>query len=290
MQTVKDLIKHGRQLLQNSGISTYKIDAEVLLAHTLNTDRYWLIMHLDFQVTDMVEDTYKTLLQRRSKKEPVAYILGNKEFWGLDFMVNPTVLIPRPDSETLIELALKHVKDKNSTLKILDLGTGSGCLIISLLHKLSNSIGLGIDISPQALEIAIVNSNKHNLTPRCTFLLSNWFQELNTQKFDLIITNPPYIEVASPLETDVADYEPPSALYGGIDGLNAYRQIAKSAGQYLQKDALIILEVGINQAPAVIEIFTQNGFALVGIANDLAGIERAICFKFLYKRPYLTCF
>ena len=279
MQTVKDLIKHGGQLLQNSGINTYQIDAEVLLAHTLNTDRYWLIMHPDLPVTSTVENTYKTLLHRRSKKEPVAYILGCKEFWGLDFMVNPHVLIPRPDSETIVELALKHVKEQKSKLKILDLGTGSGCLMIALLNELPNITGLAIDKSPLALEVALTNARQNNVQSRCNFLVSDWFSAIDSQKFDLIVTNPPYIEAARTLDADVADYEPPSALYAGIDGLDAYRQIAKSAYQYLQTDALIIVEIGINQTHAVIEIFKQKHFALVEIAKDLAGIERALAFR-----------
>ena len=279
MQQVKNLIKQGSQLLQNHGIPTHQIDAEVLLAHVLHAERYQLIMNPTLQVKEAEESTYKTMLQRRSKKEPVAYILGNKEFWGLNFMVNPTVLIPRPDSETLIELALKHVKDKNSKFKILDLGTGSGCLITSLLHELSNSIGLGIDANPQALEVAISNAKNHNLSHRCSFLISNWFQELGTQKFDLIVANPPYIEVTNTLEADVADYEPPFALYAGIDGLDAYRQIAKSAHTHLQKDSLIIVEVGIGQAIKVADIFQSQKLILIEIAKDLAGIERALAFR-----------
>jgi release factor glutamine methyltransferase len=279
MQTVKDLINQGGQLLKNRGINTYQIDAEVLLAHTLNIDRYRLIMNPEFGVTSAVENAYKTLLQRRSKKEPIAYILGNKEFWGLDFTVNPHVLIPRPDSETLVELTLKHIKDRNSELTILDLGTGSGCLIIALLNELPSSTGLAVDKSSLALEVALTNARQNNVKSRCNFLVSDWFSAINEQKFELIIANPPYIEVASTLDADVADYEPPSALYAGIDGLDAYRQIAESAYPYLQKDALIFVEIGINQTHAVIEIFKQNGFALVEIAKDLAGIERALAFR-----------
>lgn len=279
MQTAKNLIKLGSAFLHDHKIKTCKIDAEVLLAHVLNIDRYKLIIDSNLLISAEQENAYQAMLSRRSKHEPISYITENKEFWGLNFYVNPHVLIPRPDSETLIELTLKYLEKRDNKYNMLDLGTGSGCLLIALLHELPNSYGIGIDQSSDALEVAKINAARQNLTNRSHFIESNWFTALKQQKFDVTISNPPYIETFATLDDDVAKFEPSQALYGGKSGLDAYEQIAQNAKEYLVGNGLLIVEIGINQATSVSEIFQSNGFILLEQKQDLAGIVRALAFK-----------
>jgi release factor glutamine methyltransferase len=220
-------------------------------------------------------------VQRRARREPVSYIIGKREFFGEDFFVSADVLDPRPDSESLIELVLEILPDKNQELKILELGVGSGCLIITLLKNYKMAQGFGVDISKKAVEICRRNALSHQVYKRLNLLQSDLFNFLgHNQKFDLIISNPPYIksEEINNLEPEVKIYEPRCALDGGKDGLDFYKKIAAKAKLFLNQNAKIILEIGFGQKERITEIFVEKNFLTAAIKPDLSGIERVLCF------------
>lgn len=221
------------------------------------------------------------LAKRRMNGEPVARILGTKEFYGLEFKLNKNTLVPRPETELLVDICLEQI-GQNQNLKLLELGVGSGCIIISILANNDNVIGLGTDISQQALEIAKTNARFHNVLERIRFLRGNWFERLNTnKKFDIIISNPPYIETKeiATLAKDVKDFDPVLALDGGEDGLEPYRIIARNAKNYLNDNGFVIVEFGVGQEGEIIEMFLGEGFTLFEKKPDLSGIIRALVFQ-----------
>ena len=213
-------------------------------------------------------------------REPMAYILKTREFWSLPFIVSSDTLVPRPDSETLIEAVLEHIPETRRNLSILDLGTGSGCLLLSLLSKFSNAIGIGVDASEAALDIAKQNAAALGLEERATFIVSDWTEKVEDQ-FDIVIANPPYIPSSDipNLEADVAQYEPLAALDGGANGLDSYRKILRQLPKVLTDDASIFLESGAGQASAVSEMVREIGFQHIETKKDLAGIERCVIGK-----------
>ena len=220
--------------------------------------------------------TFAAYIERRAKHEPTAYILGRKEFWSLEFEVSPAVLIPRPDSETLVETALALYKERPPQT-ILDLGTGSGCLLIALLSEWKDAAGLGVDISKEAIAIARRNAARHIQGPRAMFRTNDWTHDLR-QRFDLIVSNPPYItrqELLS-LEQDVIGFEPHGALDGGDDGLEPLRRIASGLKTVMQPEALAIIELGIDQAASASRILLNAGLEVLHIVKDLGGRDRAI--------------
>ena len=215
-------------------------------------------------------------VERRTTREPVAYILGRKEFWSLDFEVSPAVLIPRPESETIVEAALKHFKHQPPQT-LLDLGTGSGCLLIALLSEWKEAAGLGVDISPDAIAIARRNAIRHTKGPRAMFRTNDWTHDLR-QRFDLVVSNPPYITRAEllSLERDVIGFEPKGALDGGDDGLEPLTRIASGLATVMQPRALAMIELGIDQAASAGRILVNAGLEIVEIVKDLGGRDRVI--------------
>lgn len=224
-----------------------------------------------------VEGAFAAFVARRAAREPFAYIAGRKEFWGLDFRVGPGCLIPRPDTETLIETALTLFPDRSAPLAVLDLGTGSGCLLIAALTEYPNARGVGIDRSPEALRWARENLAAHKLEDRATLIESDWPEEASPG-FDLILSNPPYIpsgETAG-LAPELAGYEPLAALDGGPDGLDAYRALAGRVGSCLVPAGKALLEIGHGQADAVCRLMAGSALKLLEINHDLAGIPRCL--------------
>lgn len=221
--------------------------------------------------------TFARYVERRAKREPTAYILGRKEFWSLDFEVSPAVLIPRPDSETLVDAALAQFKNHRPPQTILDLGTGSGCLLIALLSEWPQARGLGVDISPEALAIARRNAVRLVPGERAQFHQGDWTKGLD-RRFDLIVSNPPYITSAEmlSLDEDVAGFEPRGALLGGDDGLEPLRRIAEGLKSVMQPQAVAIIELGIDQAASAGRILVNAGLEVLNIAKDLGGRDRAI--------------
>lgn len=289
MSTVKQAIYTASQRLKSSGIESARLDASVLLAHVMGIKRENLLLEAEKRLTAQQYKNYDTLITRRAKSEPIAYIIGKKEFWSLDFAVTRDTLIPRPDSELLIEEALKIAKNMASerirpltllNIEVLDIGTGTGCLLIALLKELRKARGLGVDISESALKVARKNARFHEIDNRAQFRKSRWHYNAKGT-FDLIISNPPYIAKhdLNNLMKDILDYEPALALASGVDGMDSYRMISKNIKSKINKGGYVLCEVGKGQAKKVAKILQDAGLTLEGIKNDLAGIPRCVIAK-----------
>ncbi|MDV3459398.1 peptide chain release factor N(5)-glutamine methyltransferase [Sphingomonas sp. HF-S4] len=249
---------------------TARLDAELLMSHALGVSRDDLLLrHLD----DPVPEAFAPLLQRRLTHEPVAYITGTRAFWTIDLAVGPGALIPRPDSETLIEAAIEHF-DERAPLRILDLGTGPGTLVLAALDQWPQATGLGIDASEQALAYARANAERLGMAHRAEFRLGDWTDGL-AEPFDLILANPPYIGTHEQLPAEVREHEPASALFAGIDGLDDYARIVPALSELLAPGGAAVLEIGWTQAKAVSALGLQHGL-LPAVHSDLGGRPRVI--------------
>ncbi len=257
------------------------IDAKYLMCFVLNIELSDLPLKFDYNLSDAEYKKFTNLVKIRKTGTPIDIITGSKGFWASDFVVNENVLSPRPDSETIIESVLQHRTDKNKKYNILDLGTGSGCLLISLLLEYKNSIGIGVDISQKALSIAKTNADNNGLTNRIDFIQSDWFDNIPTQKFDIIISNPPYIPTyeLKNLQEEVKKFDPVLALDGGNDGLDCYRNILKQMHNYIDKDSIIVVEFGYNQHQEINNLFLLNGYKLLSRQLDLSKIVRSHTYK-----------
>jgi release factor glutamine methyltransferase len=276
MSARSDALAHGVKLLQAEGTASARVDARILLAHAMGITPSQ-ILTTSHPPTDEQLKFYDTLLARRAVHEPVAYITGHKEFWGLDFEVGPGVLIPRPDTETLITQAIDEFPERDAPLNVLDLGTGTGALLISFLSERPNARGLGIEQSQEAMMWARRNIARHHLETRATLQGDNWLM-LGDGEFDVIFSNPPYIESGEieRLEPDVALYEPRAALDGGADGLDAYRALAPLIAKRLKPGGKAFLEIGQGQEGKVPPIMMAAGLETLRVAPDLAGIPRCV--------------
>ena len=223
-----------------------------------------------------IPDRFDEAIERRIRREPVAYILGHWEFWSLEFEVSPAVLIPRPDTETIIETALKELKHKPPK-RILDLGTGSGCLLISLLTEWPDATGTGVDISPEALAVATRNATRLGVASRATFVQGD-FGKLSNDRYDLVVSNPPYIAdaIVETLEPDVRDFEPHLALKGGPDGLRSLERIAIALRDCLKPGALALVEIGYDQGNSATSSLRKQGLDVIGVIQDLGRNDRVI--------------
>lgn len=263
-------------------------EARYILAHILDCDSHKLMLTFNLELKKAEAESLCRIIERRLSGEPLAYILGIKEFYGRDFVVSPSVLIPRCDSEALIETVLVQAAlgdegagpSKTSGIKVLDIGTGSGCLIQTLLLERPEWSGVALDISPSALEIAARNRARHGLEDRLTLHCSDWFASLpkNMSAFDIIMSNPPYIEksVLSTLDKGVVDFEPILALDGGDDGLMAYRILVKESISHLVEGGLLAFEIGYDQKNAVMGLMNQNGFKNTRCLSDVSGRDRVV--------------
>lgn len=255
-----------------AGVSdTPRLDAELLMAHTLGVERQALLLD---PTRFAVPDPFGDLVARRLAHEPVAYIVGYRDFWTIRLAVGPGVLIPRPDSETLIEVALARIADRAVPLLVLDLGTGPGTLLLALLSDLPQATGLGIDASRDALALADENARRLGMADRAVFREGNWTTDVAGQ-FDVILCNPPYIADDEALMADVADYEPTGALFAGADGLDDYRRIIPDLPRLLAPGGVAILEIGHTQRILVSELAEAAGFA-IRCKQDLGGRDRAL--------------
>jgi len=256
---VSELIYKGSRFLKKNNIPSYMLDVELILSNSLNMSREKLLLSDDFKVKDKIILNFNKLIARRIKKEPIAYIFKKKEFWSHDFLVDKNTLIPRPETELLIESLVKIYKNKN--VFILDIGTGSGCIILSILNELKKSQGIGIDISKKAIEVAEKNALNFNVRGRIKFLKRS-LGTFNGYKFDLIVSNPPYIcshEIKN-LSDDIKKYEPRLALDGGNDGLDVIKKIIYKSKSILKRKGLLALEIGYGQYRKVSQILKLHGF------------------------------
>ncbi len=279
---ISEALVLAKNNLKQKGVNSYQIDALLLLCHCLSFGKEQVIFNPDFILSPDNQEKFLSLIKRRENREPISHIIGKREFFGNDFIVNCDVLDPRPDSESLIELVLDIFPNKNHHLELLELGVGSGCLLLTILKYFPFSVGVGADISEKALEITKKNIDSFGLNTRVNLIQSNWFSKLDSkQKFDLIISNPPYIKTSDILllQEEVKNFEPKLALDGGISGLDCYNLIAQKVGQFLKESAFLLLEIGDHQEGEVIEIFTSAGLGFVQMKKDLSGTVRCLLFQ-----------
>ena len=272
---VLEAIKAGSKLLKEKNISTYILDSELLLSKSLNKRREEILINLDQNINKKVLEDFNKYLLRRSKKEPIAYLLGQKEFWSKNFFVNKDTLIPRPETELLVNKLVTIFKKKEIT--ILDIGTGTGCIIISLLSELKNSNGMAVDISRKAILVAKKNAKKFELSNRIKFLHKP-FENLYGKKFDLIVSNPPYIKRKDikNLSDDIKKFEPKMALDGGNDGLDLIKKIIYKSKKILKINGTLALEIGNEQIKKVSRILIDNKFRINCIIKDYRNNVRCV--------------
>ncbi len=269
------------QAFRQTGIEDALADARILVAHALSLTRAQLLAQSDRELEPREVDAISARAARRLRREPVSRILGSREFWGLKLEVTPAVLDPRPDTETIVEAALDWVTTRglrNERQRVLDIGTGSGALLVALLSELPNAVGIGTDLSVEALSIARINAQRHELASRCHFICCDVAAALR-DPFELIVSNPPYIATneIERLAPEVRDHDPRLALDGGADGLDAYRAIAGDARRLLAERGRLIVELGQGQSDMVSQLFTQAGLAVEEAPRrDLSGINRAL--------------
>ncbi len=263
--------------LQEAGISSARLEARLLVGSVLGMTAAQVFSYSERVLNDAERAAVDACLLRRLRHEPMSHILGQREFWGLSFDVSSAVLTPRPDSETLIETVMKRIPERSLPLRCLDLGTGSGCLLLAVLSEFPSAQGIGTDLSLDALAVAQGNADKLKLSDRACFVGGFWDDALDGT-FDIILSNPPYIrdDERADLEPEVAHYEPHLALFGGSDGLVCYRDLAPRIARRLAADGTAFLEIGAGQAHPVTLIFEKSGLMVVDIVQDLAGVERCL--------------
>ena len=261
------------------GIETPELDARIILKEVLSLDDKDLILKESLDIPDEMIEEIIAIESRRLNGEPISKIFKKRDFYNSTFLISNDVLDPRPETELIVEIANNYI-NKNEVKNILDLGTGSGCILLSILKENKMINGLGIDLSKDAISIAKQNSKKLNLETQSNFLVSNWMSSVN-YKYDLVVSNPPYIasEDIKKLSKSVKIYDPILSLDGGDDGLNSYRLIASDLKRIISMNALIIIEIGYNQSLQVIDIFKKNDFKLIKKYNDINGLDRVLTFQ-----------
>ncbi len=269
-------INYGYKILKKNFIKSANIDSEIILSKTVNLKREKLLVNLDKKLSDNQIKYFKELLKRRKNKEPIAYILNKKEFWKKTFKVNYNVLIPRPDTEILVDQVIKFLP-LNSSKLILEIGTGSGCIILSVLNERKNCYAKAIDISKKALKVAEYNAKIQHLRNRIQFIYSS-IDKYCDGKYDIIVSNPPYIKSAGikNLDEDVRFYEPRIALDGGFDGYSLIKEVIKKSSYLLKNGGKLFLEIGFNQIYEVKELLKENHFYVNKVVKDLNKINRCI--------------
>jgi release factor glutamine methyltransferase len=274
---LKSLYLHLYNELRSAGIEEPRLEARILLAYAAGITQTRIFAYPEDKIDTKIILRLEKMIARRKTGEPIAYIVSTREFWSLNFQVSRDTLIPRPDSETIIEAVLGTIPDKTIPLTILDLGTGSGCLLLALLSELPNAIGKGIDIDRSAHMIAKRNSVNLGLNKRAGFQQGNWMDEVK-ESFDIIISNPPYISDADMknLDDSILFFEPHLALSGGPDGLEAYRVIGHQCISHLNPGGLLAVEIGMGQGHDIKVIFVENGLKIKSVHHDIRNIERCI--------------
>tara|TARA_B100001057_G_scaffold480955_1_gene554412 strand:- start:30 stop:866 length:837 start_codon:yes stop_codon:yes gene_type:complete len=262
-----------------SGIETAELDARLILKEILSFDDKELIIRENYDIPNRLIKEIFAIEERRLRGEPISKIFKKRDFYKSTFIISNDVLDPRPETELIVEIANKYIK-KNEVKNILDLGTGSGCILLSVLKENKMINGLGIDLSKEAINIAQKNSKKLQLNKQSNFLISNWMDSINF-KYDIVVSNPPYIasKEIKKLSKDVKNFDPFLSLDGGEDGLNCYRVIVEDLKRVINKNAIIIIEIGYNQSNSVEEIFKNNDFKLIKKYNDINGLDRVLTFQ-----------
>lgn len=284
MVTVRKLLIEATEKLKEANISTARLDAEVLLYNLLDVERIYLHMYPENEISKEIQEKFWNGIEKRLNNMPIQYIVNKQEFMGLDLRTEEGVLIPRADTEILIEKVIDIYKDNYypNMVKIMDIGTGSGAIAVSLAKYIDNSILTAIDICPCALKLAIKNANTHKVENKIKFHLGSLFNPIDKKEeynsYDFIISNPPYIpkSVIKTLDSGVKDYEPHLALDGGDDGLDFYRKISAGAKKYLKGDGWLMFEIGYDQGNDLSQILKTNGYKNIYVLQDLAGLDRVV--------------
>ena len=273
---LRTILNKASKKLKKNNIKTFQIDSEILLANTINKDRKYIILNFNDKIKKLYLKKFNELIDRRSKGEPVAYLIKKKEFWNETFYINEKVLIPRPDTEIIVESVLSMFP-KNSRLQMLDIGTGSGCIILSILKERPNFNGTGIDISKNSIDVCKYNTQLFNLSNRVKFYNSD-VDNFIIGKYDLITSNPAYIDLLSLkyLEKDVINFEPKLALNGGLDGFSQIRKVVNKAAVLIKKNGKFVLEIGFNQKDKVKKILKEKKFYINKILRDYGNNYRCI--------------
>jgi release factor glutamine methyltransferase len=282
--TVQRVIQWTTEHFQKKGLDNPRLEAEVLLAYLLGMDRMGLYLNYDRPLKEEERTAYREMIQRRTAKEPLAYIVGTKEFWSLSFAVSPECLIPRPETEHLVEEAVRIGKGLKPPLRVLEIGQGCGAIAIALATELGEAEIVATDISVGACSLAQANAERHGVGGRIRFVLGDLFPR-GEKPFGLICSNPPYIPTTEvlALASEVRDYEPLTALDGGEDGLRFFREIAAGVSPFLVPGGWLLLEMGQGQAPQVATILQEQGFQQIDLIPDLAGVKRVIKAQWLGK-------
>ena len=279
--SINDAISEGGDLLRKAGIAEARREAGSLLAHALSRDRTFLIMNANELLSAEQTEAFRSFIERRARQEPLQYITGHQEFFNLDFEVTPDVLIPRPETEMVVESALDLLKDVSMPF-IGDIGTGSGCIAISLLHELPRARAVATDISRPALRVAQQNANRHGVSDRLALIESDFFSTLDrSSRFSLIVSNPPYIgeDDWKSLPREVRDHEPRAALVSGVDGLADIRRLLDEAPSFLRSDGYFVFEIGFDQSARVDKMIEADTWDLLEIRSDLQGIPRTVVLR-----------
>jgi len=281
--TLAEAINNAATRFIAAGIGTPRLDAEVLLRHALKRDRAWLLAHFHDRLDEEPRGIFEQAVERRAKREPLQYITGKQEFWGLEFAVSPEVLIPRPETELIIETVLNSVQDRNKACTLIDLCTGSGCIATVLASELPAARIIATDKSPGAIAVARENASSHGVLDRILFMEGDLTAPLESLdidgQVDIIVSNPPYVRSGDypALQPEVKDYEPALALFGGPEGTDIHQRIINAAVRYLTSNGLLIMEMGIGQAEILANYLKKVGrYRSFEILRDLAGIERVI--------------
>ncbi len=275
----RECLKYGELILKKNSISTADIDAEMLLSFSLNKSREKILLNLDYKIKEKEINLFNECISRRKQKEPVSLITGERYFWNLYFKINKNVLTPRFETELLIEELLKQ-HNLSHKINILDVGLGSGCILISLLKERSKWLGTGIDISKNAIKNAKFNAKIQQVDNRIKFVNSD-IDKFCSGKYDLVVTNPPYIDLVgyNNLDKSVKDFEPKKALYGGIDGLRVIEKVIKRSKIILKNNGTLAMEIGLGQYYKTLNILKKNGFVVFKILKDYQKIKRCIITK-----------
>lgn len=277
MPNIAEELQEATKILQNSGIAEPRREAASILAFALKKDKTFLIAHPEYEPTEKEEILFQDFLNRRAAHEPFQYIVGRQEFYGLDFLVTPDVLIPRPETELIVENAVEILKTKENP-QFCEVGIGSGCISVAILHEIKTASAIGLDISEKALQIAETNAEKLGVLERLNLKNSDVFAELNNEIFDLIVSNPPYVpsEDFSTLQAEVRDFEPQVALTDGKNGLSIIEKIIIESPKFLESNGFLLMEIGFNQSNKVHRIFAPEIWREVDFFADLQGIPRMI--------------
>lgn len=275
---IADSLRQIIDLLHNHGIPEPGREAPLLVALAIGKDRTFLIAHPEYELTSSEKTRLDDFAARRADREPFQYISGRQEFFGLEFDVSPDVLIPRPETEILVEKAIEILSQQASPPVFCEVGIGSGCIAVAILRNVESASAIGLDVSEKALETARTNARKHNVANRLSLQISSVYDALESQKFDMIVSNPPYVPVADleSLQSEVRDFEPCVALTDGGDGLSIIRRVVADAPQFLKSDGHLLIEIGFNQSERVAEMFDPRLWHRPGFLPDLQGIPRIV--------------